>query len=285
MFGRLLALISALMAVNVSPQGITKDGLLLGHRDSVFSHVLNEMRYLNIYLPPDYSVDSAKNYKAVYLLDGGMDEDFIHVAGLVQYFNFPWIPCQPRLILIGIENTNRKRDFTYSVSGYEFLAEMGYDTTVNPGYGGSGNFISFIEKELQPYVNQKYPTGFYPALVGQSLGGLLATEIMFRKRYLFHDYIIISPSLWWDNNSLLTSPQKGSPVVDSRWPISKVYLAVGSEGKDMITYASQLHKMIQKLQPVKTSILVFDYLKNYDHATIGHQAIVNAFEFLYGDKD
>ena len=60
-----------------------------------------------------------------------------------------------------------------------------------------------IEKELQPYIETKYKTNNDKTIIGQSLGGLFATEVLLKKPTLFNKYIIISPSLWWDNGSLL----------------------------------------------------------------------------------
>jgi uncharacterized protein len=71
-----------------------------------------------------------------------------------------------------------------------------------PNAGGSEKFIRFIAEELQPYIKSTYKVS-RSLLIGQSLGGLLASEIVLKKPELFDDYIIISPSLWWDDESLL----------------------------------------------------------------------------------
>ena len=68
-----------------------------------------------------------------------------------------------------------------------------------PNNGGSDKFITFIEKELQPYIERTYSTNDSKTIIGQSLDGLLATEILFKNPKLFNHYIIISPSLWWRN--------------------------------------------------------------------------------------
>ncbi|WP_118972253.1 alpha/beta hydrolase [Taibaiella koreensis] len=267
---KLLFLFLLLLAQHTFAQNTaTTRPFTIGVIDSLPSKLLGETRTLNIYLPAGYGQDPKVTYPVIYLLDGGADEDFIHIAGLVQYFNFPWINRFPESIVVGIANTNRKRDFTYAVPNLDFLKPMGFDKSTFPAYGGSATFINFIEKELQPYIAGHYHIAPGKTLIGQSLGGLLATEILLKKTSLFDTYILISPSLWWGNESLLRQkPQAGKP---------KVYLAIGNEGTPMVPDAKQLAAWLKQ----NNIPVVFDYLGNEDHATIGHQAVMNAFRQLY----
>jgi predicted alpha/beta superfamily hydrolase len=60
------------------------------------------------------------------------------------------------------------------------------------------------------------------------LGGLLITEILLKHPTLFNKYIIISPSIWWDNGSILT---QDSPMLKSTFSQkTEVYIGVGKEG-------------------------------------------------------
>ena len=86
---------------------------ILGEIATIQSVELAEKRSLNIYLPEGYSPDSTTTYPVIYLLDGSADEDFIHVVGLVQFSNFPWVNILPPTIVVGIANVDRKRDFTF----------------------------------------------------------------------------------------------------------------------------------------------------------------------------
>ena len=65
--------------------------LIIGEIDEIQSAILLEKRTLNIYLPDGYNVNDTIKYPVVYLLDGGTDEDFIHITGLYQFNSFPWI--------------------------------------------------------------------------------------------------------------------------------------------------------------------------------------------------
>jgi predicted alpha/beta superfamily hydrolase len=175
--------------------------ILLGIADEIHSYELDENRTLNIYLPPGYNGTSDTTYPVIYLLDGSENEDYIHIVGLVQFLHM--IDTLPGCIIVGIANVNRKRDFTFPTTVIK-------DKEAYPTTGGSEKFIAFVEKELQPYIDKKYKVSASKTLVGQSLGGLLATEILLRKPALFDRYLIVSPSLWWDNESLLTKALNSS---------------------------------------------------------------------------
>lgn len=251
---------------------------ILGEILEINSLELAEKRTLNIYLPAGYSRADSSRYPVIYLLDGSADEDFIHVAGLVQFNNFPWINRIPETIVVGIANNNRKRDFTYPSSIEE-------DKKQFPGTGHSDKFISFIEKELQPFIAKEYKVNDSKMIIGQSFGGLLTTEILIKKPQLFNKYVIISPSLWWDNGSLLK--QNSSLLSEGFSQRTGVYIGVGKEGLSpgntphvMEVDANLLAEKL-KAGKSKTVQVNFDYLPEEDHATITHQAIFNAFRLLY----
>jgi uncharacterized protein len=263
---RLITLIF-LVGVFVQLQGQgSKKTFVLGEIDTLFSKVLNEKRVLNIYVPEGYSPDSAAQYPVIYLLDGTANEDFIHVVGLVQFYTFPWINVVPKSIVVGIANVDRKRDFTYPTT-------IKKDKLDFPTTGGSEKFIAFLEKELQPYIQSQYKTNGSKTLIGQSLGGLLATEILFKKPDLFSKYIIVSPSLWWDNESLLQYAPK-----DFQQPKS-VFIAVGKEGKVMVGSAKKLNKALKNVNSDKVKVH-FKYIGDKNHTDIYHQALSDAFESL-----
>lgn len=249
----------------------------IGYSHSIHSSILAEDRILNVFLPEGYSTNDTSSYAVIYLLDGSADEDFIHVAGLVQFANFPWVNMLSPSIVVGISNTDRKRDFT-------FPSVTKGDEKIIPTSGGSANFIQSIETEIIPFIEKNYKTNSDRILIGQSLGGLLAAEILLKKPTLFNSYILISPSLWWDNGSLISY---NSTELNSEYGNTcRIYLAVGKEG---LAPSSNPHVMevdanlfYEKLSNLKNPNLklYFDYLPLENHATISHQALLNAFRSM-----
>lgn len=241
----------------------TKQGFLIGERLEFHSTVLDEDRMLNIYLPNGYSVDSDVQYPVIYLLDGSQDEDFIHIAGIVQFGSYPWISMIEESIVVGIENIDRKRDFCFPTS-------VEQDKINFPTTGGSEAFISFIETELQPYIESAYKVKDEKTIIGQSLGGLLATEILATKPDLFDKYIIVSPSLWWDNQSLLD--MEFATYTEEK----SIYITVGEEGKVMKRVAKYLYRKLNKSDnPIL--FLEHKFLKKQNHADALHLGVYNAF--------
>lgn len=247
--------------------------LTIGVIDELNSTILSEKRTLNIYLPDGYNANDTARYPVVYLLDGGLDEDFIHITGLYQFNSFPWINRVKPSIIVGITNKLRRKDMT-------FPSTVAAEKKNYPEAGHSDQFIKFIAEELQPYIQKKYKTTASKTLIGESLGGLLATEILFKHPTLFTKYIIVSPSLWWNNGSMLNEIPLITPQTFQGE--TKVYIGVGKEG---VMPGNPPHVMevdanvlADKLMSLKNDQLkvYFDYLPAENHATIMHQAVFNA---------
>lgn len=251
---------------------------ILGVIDEIQSEELNEKRVLNIYLPEGYKQEDATKYPVIYLLDGSADEDFIHIAGLVQFNSFEWINQVPKSIVVGIATVDRRRDFTFPTS-------IETDKKRFPTSGHSDKFIAFIEKELQPFIEKKYKTNDSKTIIGQSLGGLLETEILLKKPSLFNKYVIVSPSLWWNDGSLLNLDSE--MLKESFKQQTEVYIAVGKEGltpteipRVMEVDANILAEKI-KASKSKNVKVFFDYLPQENHGTILHPAVSNSFKFFF----
>jgi hypothetical protein len=265
-----LLFICLLFSHLLTAQKINKHPFTIGETVEIKSGILNETRTLNIYLPNGYAPDSARTYPVIYLLDGSADEDFIHIAGLVQFGSFPWINMIPESIVVGIANVDRKRDFTFPTTVQK-------DKTDFPTTGKSETFIRFIEQELQPFIAKNYRTAPVRTLIGQSLGGLLATEILFKKPDMFDNYIIVSPSLWWDNESLL----KTTPVP---FQLAKsIYIATGKEGDQMERPAKELFSKMESLSNKSTAVY-FNFFEKLDHGDALHLAAYDAFEKIFSAK-
>ena len=266
-----LVLLLSTVFINCNPASNTtlsenKD-FSIGEVVEFHSDVLNEDRTINIYLPNGYSPDSAKTYPVIYLLDGSADEDFIHIAGLVQFASFPWIQMMPETIIVGISNIDRKKDFTYPSNSERDQKEF-------PTTGGSEQCIEFMDTELQSFITKNYKTTSTKTLIGQSLGGLLATEILLKKPDMFDNYIIVSPSLWWDDEALLDYESKLYSTPKS------IYVAVGKEGEVMERVANELYKKIdgEKTEVTKT---YFNFFEKRDHGDVLHLAAYDAFEQIF----
>ena len=104
-----LLLIFLFSAYTLTAQTKNTKPFTIGEITTIKSVILNENRTLNIYLPEGYN--DKEKYPVIYLLDGSANEDFIHIVGLVQYFNMTF--KMPNTIIVGIANVDRRKDFTF----------------------------------------------------------------------------------------------------------------------------------------------------------------------------
>ncbi|SEM53359.1 hypothetical protein SAMN05421856_10442 [Chryseobacterium taichungense] len=241
--------------------------LTIGENRTFKSKILNEDRTLNIYLPQNF--DKSKSYPVIYLLDGSMNEDFIHVTGLVQFFNQMY--SMPETIVVGIANVDRKRDFTFHTDLKDLQKD--YPTT-----GHSDKFINFLENELKPYIESQFKTTD-TYIFGQSLGGLLATEILLKKPEMFNHYFIISPSLWWDDESLL---KKANQLLTKIPDTTKfIYISVGKgEHPVMVKDAEDLYDVLKKSNK-KNWAVEYKMMETDNHATILHRSLYEGLVKLF----
>lgn len=161
---------------------------------TIESKQVGETRHINVWTPPEYKT-SLDSLPVMYMADGGIiDEDFPHIANtLAELIKSKKIPP---MILVGIANTQRRRDLT----GF---TEVAKDKEIAPIVGGSGKFRAFIKEELFPEINKRYRTTAEKSIIGESLSGLFVVETFLLTPDMFDNYIAFDPSLWWNDKYLI----------------------------------------------------------------------------------
>jgi predicted alpha/beta superfamily hydrolase len=151
---------------NQNQQFLQKVGVL----DSLYSQILNESRKIYIQLPSSYNSEKNQKYPVVFVLDG---EIFLPTVSDVQ--NYYSGGFTPEMVIVGISNDkNRIRDLTTSTITTK------YGMPFNENNGEANNFSKFLEKELIPYIENKYPVTNFRTLIGHSYGGLFAIYTLIR---------------------------------------------------------------------------------------------------------
>ncbi len=182
----------------------------------------NSVTYkIYVSLPPDYYT-SSKEYPVLYLLDA--DYSFAMAKNISDHLSQR---NQMRgLVIIGLAydslsyEVNRTRDYTPSNS------EMGgYVPEIQKKYsGGAPLFQQFMKDELIPYVYDHYRVTEERTIVGHSFGGLFCAYTLLTAPELFTGYVIVSPSLWYDDHFLFRLDGQLAGELPSD---TKVYLTVG----------------------------------------------------------
>jgi hypothetical protein len=244
--------------------------LVIGETFTIDSRVLHETRRINVYLPPGYTESPAARLPVLYMPDGGIAEDFLHVAGLVQV-SVGNATMRP-FLLVGIENTQRRRDLTGPTESEE-------DKKIAPRVGGSGAFRKFIRDELMPQVKARYRTTGETAIVGESLAGLFVMETFLLEPDLFDTYIAFDPSLWWNKQKLAAEAGARLLALSKLRKKKTLYFAISGESG----IADTTERLAEALGKQAPSNLVWHYEKMPEekHATIYHPAALKAFRVVF----
>jgi predicted alpha/beta superfamily hydrolase len=158
---------------------------------------LAERRTVNVYTPSEYAT-SHRAFPVLYMLDGGLAEDFPHIVTTVD--SLIRLKRIRPFIVVGIENTERRRDLT----GPTVVRS---DSAIAPRVGGSAAFRRFIRAELMPEVRRRYRCTDETGIVGESLAGLFVLETLLLDPMLFRSYIAFDPSVWWNGGELMRTAE------------------------------------------------------------------------------
>src|SRR5690349_13606477 len=160
---------------------------------------------------------SARAYPVLYLLDGGLDQDFVHIVGTSQ-LGGAW-GRQQEAIVVGIESKDRRSELVGPTRDPALLAKY-------PTAGHSAEFRRFVRQSVKPFVAAHFRTNGQDGVIGESLAGLFVVETWLREPDLFGAYAAISPSLWWDGEALT---REAAALVGPRQAGKRLYLATANE--------------------------------------------------------
>lgn len=262
--------------------------VVMGTMDSIQSKILNEKRKFRIYVPAasSESASGKHSYPIIYSIDG--DENyFTMLTATTRFMSTIYYPIIPEHIVVNIMDTDRTRDCTPTHRAYDPY----YATS-----GGSENFISFIEKELIPYIDAKYPTTTNRTITGGSLAGLISMQVFLHHNQLFNSYIPSDPSFWWDDD--LTIKQAEKVLANTKYKGTSLFIGFANNipaGLDINTvekdtsqasgHIRPILKMKKLLEKNKDNGLNFQskYYNNETHSSIGLIATYDALRFIYKD--
>lgn len=248
-------LLITVLPISCRNKGIVYNAPVPQHDSLIIaSKFVNEDRVINVWTPPNYQ-NLTDSFPVLYMPDGGIKEDFPHIAKtLDKLIHENKISS---FILVGIENTERGRDLT----GF---SEAEYDKQFCPTTDGAKSFRAFISEELMPAINKKYRTTNRKGIIGESLSGLFIMETFFTMPNTFDFYIAMDPSLWWNNHFLA----KNADSLLSKFPDQYVKLwFAGSSAKDISQFTKKIEKILKVNSPQKLTWKYSDE-PNEKHNTI-----------------
>jgi predicted alpha/beta superfamily hydrolase len=258
--------------VQSAPDRPLTDGtpISLGQSYTLNSAVYGGPREINLYVPDlpawaeGYFTDPLP---VLYVVDGGVDQDFMHIAALSQ---LPLVNGERSpAIIVGVKTDNRYGEITPDPIDPRYIAEF-------KGYGGADDFRQFLQTEVIPFVQSKGHTG-RAALMGESLAGLFVLDTLASEPTLFEDYVAISPSSWWDDQGLAKRAEDA--LADT--PAGKrLVLAIADEGGTMEAGTVAFRDAAIANPAIEVTFL--DRSESESHGTIYHNAARDALLVLHG---
>src|SRR5919199_1519853 len=267
--------------------------ITIGTIDAVRSKILNENRKVWVYVPDNKNDGVKQRYPVIYVLDG--NALFSSVVALVQQFGeTDWNWILPKMIVVGIPSTNRRRDLTptHIEGDPPFRSREASKET-----GGGENFVSFLKNELIPHIDSLYPTQTYKVLIGHSFGGLTAMNILANHTSLFNSFICIDPSMWWDHLHFLEATKKA--LTQDRLSGKSLYVSLsgringdidtGKLRKDTLSDTGRHFRAILELndflksQPQNGLRYEFKFYKNDNHMSLPFITEHDGLRFIFKD--
>lgn len=217
---------------------------------------------IKVAVPENYNPENQK-YAAIYVLDG--EENFDNVAKQCQKLSSDVL-----VVSIGYGND---RSFDYT------------PTKADHNGGGAEKFMLFIKDELIPEMESDYAANTARAsrtILGHSFGGLFAAYAFTNYNNVFGNYLMLSPSLWYDNEILFSMEQ------DNRAAISKnqqlVFMGIGAlegDGRMQAPFEAFYQRLSHNYSYIK---LAKHIVPSRDHMGSRNPNITEALNFYFKNR-
>jgi predicted alpha/beta superfamily hydrolase len=242
--------------------------LVVGETFHLDSKILGQRRVVNVYVPPGYR-DGTQHYPVLYMPDGGLQEDFLHIMGIVDV-SIKNEVIRPMLV-VGVENIERRHDLVGPTT-------VATDRERAPHAGGADAFRGFLRDELKPYIAGHYRITGESAITGESLAGWFVLDTLVVEPELFDGYVAVSPSVWWNDQALVRS----AAARFTAWTVGPraLFLATADETPTQDGVAI----LIEALRTQQPAGLTWHYLPLPDehHNSIYPVAATQALRALFG---
>lgn len=235
----------------------------IGLRDSIKSEILHDTRKFMIHLPYNYST-SNKSYPVIYQVKGDTASMLQILSTINRLALFEEI--MPEMIIVAIE----------TVGGNDLWAR---DTTTAKEVN---NFQIFIEKELIPYIENKYRTTNDRILYGQSITAVFTLYTFITKPELFNSYIASSGAFPYCENYFKEISLKSFQQVD-QYNGQKIFITNGLKDH-LIAQVNSLQQMTDFSNLVKEKIgsnVTFKYLTYENEGHVPFYSLYDGLKFIY----
>lgn len=235
-------------------------------RIGIRSAVLGEDREIWVHLPP--GANSGERFDVVYVLDAHALSPV--TSGVADYRLTMQIP--PRVVVVGITSRSsegRGRDFTPVV-----------DTTRRrwwPETGKADQFLRFLDVEVFPLIEARYPVTRHRTIIGHSLAGLFVLHALAARPFLFEQYVAISPTIPWGHEAVLTSLETRLRDLPGA---RRLYVSAGNEEEGYPEGMDHLEALLRRAAPATLKWKMERY-PALDHTGVVPPSVSAGLEFIF----
>ncbi|MCJ8320169.1 MAG: alpha/beta hydrolase-fold protein [Colwellia sp.] len=227
--------------------------IIIAKKFTFSSEILGNERTFYVHLPKGYH-QSNQSYPVLFITDG--ERKTLRIASVTHELSY-FAKRIPPMIVVGIANDGTRRE----------------NLSLLPS---SMQFLSFITKELKPYIHQQYRTNDENLFLGSSAGGQFAIRALLETPEEFDAYFAISPSLYYNDYHL---EKKAKELALTKQQLDKtLYLSLGNEGIVMGVdeFALNLAKY-----PIKGLRWTFTKVEEETHGSISMKQAYNGLQNYY----
>ena len=244
-----LLLIIFCFNINVNSQNSSSKNVL-GTNYNIKSDILEEDRQIQIFIPESY-LETDKKFPVLYILDG--QRLFPYGVSLLK--SFTQFKQTPEFIIVGITN--------------KYPDRFGHFTDEEK------KFLTFIENEVIPFVDNSHRTSKERLLFGWEYGGSFAVQTMLDKPHLFNAYLAASPYPLNNKISQISSFLSNNESFDKT-----LYFSV-SPNENEVTMGTEKLDSILQLKAPKTFNWSYKKLINEEHRSTPYSTMYFGLKKFY----
>lgn len=222
---------------------------------------------IQVGLPYNYNPGTEK-YETIYVLDG--KEIFGFVANRCREISDNYGVKNVLVVSIGY-GKDRSIDYT--------------PTKISSITGGAPQFLNFIKTQLIPKMEQDYHADASResrVILGHSYGGLFGGYAFCVNNKVFGNYLILSPSFWFDNQVALQMERDNRATNRNRKQL--VFMGIG-ENEETDRMLAPFETFYQSLRINYTNIkLEKNIEKNQNHMSSRNPNIIRGLEYYFQNR-
>lgn len=174
--------------------------------------------------------------------------------------------------MVGVTNPSQR------TRGRDMTSAPDPSATWAPETGGADNFIRFLETEVIPTIEARYPVTRHRTIIGHSLSALFVLHTLGTRPGLFERYIAVSPAIPWADEEIIGYL---TPKLSTLTAPLGLYVSVGNEQNGYPEGIDHLEALLRRSAPASLKWKV-ERWPQYDHIGVVPAAMHAGMLFFFG---